>query len=216
MNNVLCQYSGAYAGLWSVIRPWMQRVHRDAIDTNPDVQPNDISHPVSKDKYRSQLLGANMLTLSVHVSAVAWIGERSVGNIPCVLSASCWVLWRTISLKRLRRPMIDKRTHNRGHFSYAGVDHGEDSRDQNKSPEQSSCTYATDDQVRVSDDYLACRDDGAAEHGHGCKFEVSFCLLLEAHLSHATLVRHSSFGVIRKTLAARRVSIFGIGVGVHL
>ena len=53
----------------------MQRAHRDAIDTTPDVQPNDISHPVSKDKYRSQLLGANMLTLSVHDSAVVRMGN---------------------------------------------------------------------------------------------------------------------------------------------
>lgn len=112
--------------------------------------------------------------------------------------------------------MIGKQTHDRGHFSYAGVDHGEDSRDQNKSPEQSSCTYTTGDQVKVSDDYMACRDDGAGEHGHGGSFEVSFRLLLEAQLIHATLVRRSSSKVIRGTLAVSRVSMFGIGVGVHL
>ena len=128
-------------------------------------------------------------------------------------------LWGTVDdyqLKRLRRPMIGKQTHDRGHFSYAGVDHGEDSRDQNKSPEQSSCTYTTGDQVKVSDEYMACRDDGAGEHGHGGRFEVSFRLLLEAQLSHAMLVRQSSSKGIKGTLAVSRVSSFGIGVGVHL
>lgn len=119
-------------------------------------------------------------------------------------------------LRRLRRPMIGKQTHDRGHFSYAGVDHGEDSRNQDEPPEQSTCTYTTDDPVGVSDDYLACRNDGAAEHGHGERFEVSFRLLREAQPSHAALVRPSSSKAIRGTLVVRRVSIFGIGVGVHL
>jgi hypothetical protein len=92
INSVLCQFSGVYPGSWSVMRPWMQRVQRDAIDTIPDVQPIEISHPVSKDRYRSQLLGANMLILSMYGLSGVLGGKRSLRNIPCVLSASCRVL----------------------------------------------------------------------------------------------------------------------------
>jgi hypothetical protein len=182
----------------------MQRAHRDAIDTTPDVQPNDSSHPVSKDKYRSQLLGANMLRMGN--------GQWATYHVYCPPAVG---YCGRISAKKTSPP-DDAQTYDGGHFSYAGVDHGEDNRDQNKSPEQSSCTDTINNKVRASDDYLACRNDGAAEHGHGERFEVPLCLLLEAQLSHATLVRHSSSKVIRETLAVRRVSIFGFGVGVHL